>query len=89
LNWKDHITADPEILVGKPTIKGTRISVELLLGWFASGWSHEDILQNYPHISREQVLAAMAFAAEVMREQRSSAIELIRQVQRSTRCDGQ
>jgi hypothetical protein len=42
-DWRDRITADPEILVGKPIIKGTRISVELVLGWLANGWSFEQI----------------------------------------------
>lgn len=75
MNWKDHIVVNPDILVGKPTIKGTRISVELLLDCFASGWGYEDILEAYPHLTREQVQAAVAFAAEVFKEVRSIAIE--------------
>ena len=67
-DWRDRITADPDILVGKPIIKGTRISVELILGWLANGWSFEQILESYPHITREDILAALAFAAEMMRE---------------------
>jgi uncharacterized protein (DUF433 family) len=73
-DWRDRITADPGILVGKPIIKGTRISVELILGWLASGWSFEQILESYPHITREDVLAALAFAAEMMREDEYIAI---------------
>jgi uncharacterized protein (DUF433 family) len=57
-DWRDHITADPDILVGKPIIKGTRISVELILGRLANGWSFEQILESYPHITREDILAA-------------------------------
>jgi uncharacterized protein (DUF433 family) len=67
-DWRDRITADPEILVGKPIIKGKRISVELILGWLANGWSFEQILESYPHITREDILAALAFAAEMTRE---------------------
>ena len=74
MNWKDHIVVNPDVLVGKPIIKGTRISVELLLDWFASGWSYDDILQAYPHLTREQVQAAMAFAAEFFKEERLIAI---------------
>jgi uncharacterized protein (DUF433 family) len=72
--WRERISADPAILVGKPIIKGTRISVELILDWLASGWSFEQILEAYPHIAREDILAALAFAAEVMREDRYIAI---------------
>jgi uncharacterized protein (DUF433 family) len=60
---------NPDILVGKPTIKGTRISVELILGWLGSGWSIDEVLANYPHITREDVLAALNFAAEFMRDE--------------------
>ena len=74
MNWKEHIVVDPDILVGKPIIKGTRISVELLLDCFANGWGYDDILEAYPHLSREQVQAALAFAAELIREVRSIAI---------------
>lgn len=74
MNWKGHIVVNPDILVGKPTIKGTRISVELLLDCFASGWSYDDILEAYPHLTREQVQAAVAFATEVFKEVRSIAI---------------
>ena len=69
MNWKDRITSDPDILVGKPAIKGTRISVELILGWLANGWSFDNIIEAYPHISREDILAALSFAAEMLREE--------------------
>ena len=74
MNWKEYIVVDPDILVGKPIIKGTRISVELLLDCFANGWGYDDILEAYPHLSRGQVQAALAFAAELIREVRSIAI---------------
>jgi uncharacterized protein (DUF433 family) len=74
MNWKDHIVANPDVLVGKPIVKGTRISVELLLDRFADGWGYEDILEAYPHLTREQVQAAVAFAAEIFKEERFVAI---------------
>ena len=67
--WRDRIVADPDILVGKPAIKGTRISVELILGWLAQGWTHEQLLEAYPQIDRDDILAALAFAADVMRDE--------------------
>jgi uncharacterized protein (DUF433 family) len=73
-DWKARITVDPEILVGKPIIKGTRISVELILDRLADGWSPEQIVKAYPRVSREDVLAAIAFATEVFREEEYIAI---------------
>jgi len=66
--WQDRIVTDPAILVGKPTIKGTRISVELILGWLANGWTYEQVLEAYPHITHEDIQAALAYAAERLRE---------------------
>ena len=74
MDWRDRIVSDPDILVGKPTIKGTRISVELILGWLAAGWSFEDLLESYPHIKREDILAAIAFAAEMLRDEEYIAV---------------
>lgn len=64
MDWRDRIVSNPEILVGKPVIKGTRISVELILGWLASGWTHEQILESYPNITREDIQAVLVFVAE-------------------------
>ncbi len=69
MEWRDRITSDPAVLVGKPIVKGTRISVELILGWLANGWTYEQILESYPHITREDILAALAFAEEMMRDE--------------------
>ena len=70
MNWKERIVADPEILAGKPAIKGTRISVELLLERLANGWSVEMIIESYPRITREDIQAALAFAAQLVGEER-------------------
>lgn len=75
MDWRDRIVSDPRILVGKPTIKGTRISVELILGCFGSDWSFADILESYPHITREDILAALAYAGYV-----ASLRQLIEQI---------
>ncbi len=64
MEWRDHIASDPAVLAGKPVIKGTRISVELILGWLANGWTYEQILESYPHLSREDILAALVFAED-------------------------
>ncbi len=58
------IEADPRIMVGKPVIKGTRITVELILDKLAAGQTVEQILEDYPHLTREGVQAALRYAAE-------------------------
>lgn len=65
----DRISIDPQVCFGKPCIKGTRIWVSLILDFLASGESEDDILAAYPQLSREDILAALAYAAEVAREQ--------------------
>jgi uncharacterized protein (DUF433 family) len=73
-DWKQRIVVNPKILTGKPIIKGTRISVEFILDRTADGWSLDDILQSYPHLTREDVLAAHSFAAELFKEDTFVAI---------------
>jgi uncharacterized protein (DUF433 family) len=63
------ITSDPRILCGKPCITGTRISVELILGWLAMDWNMSQILEAYPHITRQQVLAAIDYARSIVKEE--------------------
>jgi uncharacterized protein (DUF433 family) len=70
-DWEDRIVLDPEILAGKPVIKGTRLSVELVLDLLANGVSIDEILENYPQISREDVLACVAYASEILRDIRA------------------
>ena len=69
MEWRDRIVSDPDILAGKPVIKNTRISVELILGWLANEWTHEQILKSYPSITREDIPAALAFATERLHEE--------------------
>ena len=73
-NWRDHIVSDPDILFGKPTVKGTRISVELILGWLAEGWTVDLLLEAYPHVTRDDILASLSFAAEMMRDEQYVAV---------------
>ncbi len=61
-----HITSDPAILGGKPCIRGTRISVEMILEWIASGGSVVKIVDQYPHLSAEGVKEAIQYAAEYL-----------------------
>lgn len=70
MDWKDRITASPEVMLGKPCIRSTRISVELILERLSSGWDVPTLIEAYPHLSAEDVQAALAFAAELMRDER-------------------
>lgn len=70
MDWQERIVADPKVLVGKPIIKGTRIAVEFLIELVAEGWSQEDILQNYPQLSAEDIRAALLHAVELARLER-------------------
>ena len=74
MEWHERIHSDPKILSGKPVIKGTRISVELVLGLLAAGWTEDQIFESYPHVTQEDLLAVFAFAAEIAGEQRVAPI---------------
>ena len=63
--WKDHIASDPEILRGKPRLKGTRIPVSLILGYLAAGTTPEGILAEYPDLTREQIAACLDYARDL------------------------
>jgi uncharacterized protein (DUF433 family) len=67
----DQIISDPAILGGKPIIRGTRISVEMILEWMASGSNRDQIAQMYPHLTTEAVEQAIAYAASSFSERRS------------------
>lgn len=62
-NWKEHISINPEIRFGKPCIIGTRITVDDILGWLASDMSYAEIIEDFPSLTREKILASLAFAA--------------------------
>ena len=57
-----RITIDPDILVGKPVVRGTRLSVDFILGLIAQGWPESEILHNYPGLTREDILACVKYA---------------------------
>jgi uncharacterized protein (DUF433 family) len=69
MDWRQYIHSDPEILLGKPVVKGTRLAVDFILDLFAAGWTEEQVLENYPTLTPEALQAVFAFAAECMREE--------------------
>ena len=66
MNINELITSDPDTCFGKPHIKGTRIKVSFILKLISSGWTIEQILQEYDHLSREQVMACLIYAGHVV-----------------------
>jgi uncharacterized protein (DUF433 family) len=71
MDWRDYIHSDPEILSGKPIIKGSRLPVDFLLGLLANGWSEEQLFDSYPNLTRDSLRAVFAFAAESTRNERA------------------
>jgi len=70
MDWRKRIVVDPEILVGKPSIKGTRISVEFVVDLLARGWTTEQVLEEYDHLKREDIRACLAYASEMLKNER-------------------
>ncbi len=70
MDWRNRIHSDSEILSGKPVVRGTRLPVEFLMRLFASGWTEEQVLDNYPNLKRDDLLAVFAYPAEAAREER-------------------
>jgi uncharacterized protein (DUF433 family) len=64
-DWHHHIESDPQILHGKPCIKGTRIPAALILGYVAAGRSTDDILREFPDISADDVIACLKYARDL------------------------
>jgi uncharacterized protein (DUF433 family) len=70
MNTVSRIVLDPSILAGKPVIRGTRISVDLVLELLASGWQEAMILKEYPGLEHEDILACIRYAQEIVRSER-------------------
>lgn len=68
MNWKDYVVSDKEVLLGKPTIKGTRISVEHVVGLLAQGWGEVQILENYPRLTKESLQAVFKYIQECIHD---------------------
>jgi len=69
-DWRSRIAVDPNILAGKPIIKGTRISAELIVDLLAKGWTTETLLENYPQLKKEDVTAVLKYVTEILKEEK-------------------
>jgi len=70
MNWQERVTIDPDVLGGKPVIKGTRLAVEFIVDLLASDWTEADILRNYPSITHADIQACLRYASELLRAER-------------------
>ncbi|MBM4319355.1 MAG: DUF433 domain-containing protein [Deltaproteobacteria bacterium] len=70
MEWRSRIISDPRVLGGKPIVKGTRLSVELVLELLAAGWDRQALAESYPNLTEEDIRAVLAYAAETFREER-------------------
>jgi len=68
MNWRNHIETNDNILLGKPVVKGTRVSIEHIIKLLASGWTENQILDNYPRLSRESLQAVFAYIQDIMKD---------------------
>lgn len=68
MDWTSHIHSDKEILLGKPVIRGTRLSVEFIIERLASGWREEDLLNNYPRLTQEDLKAVFAYILDCIKD---------------------
>jgi len=66
-----RITLAPEVLAGKPVIRGTRLSVEFVIGLMADGWTEADVLPNYPGIEHDDIIACLAYARDTLRSEKA------------------
>ena len=72
--YTDRIGSDPKIMLGKPVIKGTRITVELILKKLSEGMTNEELLEAYPHLTREDILATLSYSADVISKEEIIAV---------------
>jgi uncharacterized protein (DUF433 family) len=74
LDWRTYLTTNPDILVGKMAVRGTRLSVEFILRLFAAGWTHEQVLESYPSLTDDSLRAIFTYAAELIASRRDKEL---------------
>lgn len=72
---KDRVAIDPDVLGGKPVVRGTRLSVEFVIGLLAEGWTHDEIKNEYPGVTEEDISACLTYARDLLGGERVFAAE--------------
>ena len=70
MNWQERIVIDPDLPVGKPIVKGTRLAVEFIIDVLAQGWSESEIMRNYPGLTQADIQACLGYASAVLRAEK-------------------
>ncbi len=70
MTWQERIVLDPEVLTGKPVVKGTRLAVEFIVGLLAEGWSEAQILAEYPGLTEQDIRACLSYARDHLSAER-------------------
>jgi uncharacterized protein (DUF433 family) len=70
MNWRDRITLDASVLAGKPIIRGSRLTVDFIVGLLGQGWTEADILRNYPGIKHDDIAACLQYASELLQSEK-------------------
>ena len=70
IDWRERIVIDPEVLVGKPIVRGTRLAVEFIIDLLAQGWAEQEILRNYPGLAHEDVQACLSYASAALQAEK-------------------
>lgn len=68
MNWQEHIVTDKDVLSGKPAIKGTRIAVDHVVGLLAQGWTEQQILDNYPRLTKDHLKAIFSYLYDCIQD---------------------
>jgi uncharacterized protein (DUF433 family) len=74
MKWQDHLAIDSSVLAGKPVVKGTRIPVELIVDLLGRGYTVEQVLKQYDHLTTGDIQACLAYAAEVLQSEKVYAL---------------
>lgn len=70
MKWQERIVIDPTVLAGKPVIRGTRLSVDFIVGLLAQGWTQADIERNYPTVCHDDIAACLQYASETLQAEK-------------------
>ncbi len=70
MNWQKRIVIDPDVLGGKPIVKGTRLAVEFIIELLANGWTKEEVFRNYPGLTEEDVNACLGYVSHLLHEEK-------------------
>ena len=68
MDWQARIVFDPDICFGKPSVKGTRITVDLVIELLADGWSRDKVLENYPRLTHEDIQACLGYVSDIVKD---------------------